>query len=87
MKKNDIISISWLDQNSYHQQTDGAGALTKVHGITIGYLLEEDEEWICIASERMKFVGFAGYQYRHVVSIPKCCITKSTILKKATKED
>jgi len=71
--EDDVLLIEWVDQNSFTTQHPAKGALSKATGWTLGYFLEEDEEWLCIAMEKMVIRGEAP-EYRHIVSFPKVCI-------------
>lgn len=71
--QDDILLIEWVDQNSYVVQHPAKGALSRAVGFTLGYFLEEDAEWICIAMEKM-IIDDKTPEYRHIVSFPKVCI-------------
>lgn len=84
LKTDDIIRVTWVDQNSYTTVTQAKGAINSCLGSDVGHFLEENKDWICLAMERMDCQN-SEVGYRHTVSIPKCCIKKIEILKKGKK--
>lgn len=79
LKKDDIVLLTWLDQSSYTSPHSAEDAINRVLGYTIGWFLEQDAEWLAVGMERMEGTEHA---YRHVITIPKCCIKKIEILRK-----
>lgn len=76
LKIDDLVSVAWVDQNSFTEQHKAKGALSTALGLTVGHYLEESAEWLCIGMERMEMGDGHEAQYRHIVSFPKCCITE-----------
>ena len=82
LKLDDVIVIHWVDQNSYTSPHPAKGALRTCDGRTLGFFLEENADWICVATEKMQ-TGETNDEpnYRHIISIPKCAIISLTKLQ------
>lgn len=78
-KTDDIIMVVWVDQSSYGEPTKAKGSICKCLGFTLGFYLEEDDEWMSMSCEKMHGLD---EQYRHTVTVPKVCIKKIILLKK-----
>lgn len=76
----DIIKVTWVDQNSYTEVTEAAGAISTCQGNDVGFFLEENKDWLALSMERMQCEGNTP-KYRHVVSLPKVCIKKIQVLE------
>jgi hypothetical protein len=82
LKVDDVIVIHWVDQNSYTSPHPAKGALRECDGHTLGFFLEENADWICVATEKMQIQGTDDEpNYRHVISIPKGAIKSITKLQ------
>jgi hypothetical protein len=74
IREEELVAVSWVDQNSYTDNVPAKGSLSEATGYTIGFFLEQNEDWLCIAMERMEITKGNGPQFRHVVSFPKCAV-------------
>lgn len=86
LKVDDLIAVHWVDQNSFTETTLAEGSLSEAVGHTVGFFLEQNEEWLCITMERMQMTANGNKpQYRHAVSFPKCCITSIARLSQSSR--
>lgn len=84
LRRNDIVRVHWLDQSYYTGPAIAEGAIQKAHGLSVGYFIEECKEWLCIASEHFTTDSVS---YRHIMTFPKCAVTKVELIFKEPKDD
>jgi len=78
LKLGQIIKIDWVDQ-SYYSGPERLPDVTQVaYGSSVGWFLEENKNWLTIASERFTTDMIA---YRHITTFPKRCIDKIEIIR------
>lgn len=71
-KVGDLILVQWLDQSYYMGPVEiGNQASQKAVGETIGFFIEECNEWLCMAMEEFTTDRIC---YRHIVTFPKVAI-------------
>lgn len=82
LKQDYIVAVNWVDQSSYSGPVEMPDVLQPAKGRSVGYYLEENKEWLSIASERFETDRIA---YRHIMTFPKVAIKSVEILSKKPK--
>lgn len=72
IKTRKLIHVFWKDQSWYHGPTQAEGAISPMYGQTVGWLIDENEEWVCVSCEVFKSED--KDMYRHVITFPRCAI-------------
>jgi hypothetical protein len=77
--KEKIIKIWWEDSNSVSGWQESRDCkISKADCETVGFLVEETKEAICLALNRCTTPGVCPYG--HLITIPKSCIKKMKVL-------
>lgn len=78
LRRGEILLVEWLDQSYYNGPGEAEGATQECYGHTLGYFLEGNDKWLCVAMER-----FVTSQecFRHIVTFPMCAVTKIKRIK------
>ena len=73
-EEGDLILVTWLDQSYYTgPMTRGDSMFQSATGKTLGYFVEENKDWLCVAMEQFETDRIS---YRHIVTFPKVAILK-----------
>lgn len=78
MKEGDLVVVHWVDQSHYVGPTYAEGAIQECSGKSLGYFLEQNKDWLCIAAERFETDRIS---YRHIMTFPRVAIKSVTLLK------
>jgi Lar family restriction alleviation protein len=86
MMKERIIKVWWEDSNSTAGWQEDTDCKTNIaYCETVGFVVEETKDAICIALSRCTTKG--NNPYAHLVTIPKCCIKKRKVFTNVSKNN
>lgn len=79
-----IIKVWWEDSNSTAGWQDVADCKVNIaYCETVGFLVEETKDAICMALSRCTTPR--NNPYAHLITIPKCCIKRTKVFTNVSK--